>query len=270
VWHEASEARLCMRVLLPGCDRLMHVVQQARRLFDLGADALHIGSFLARNPRLADKVKQRPGLRVPGSWDGFELAVLAVLGQNLADAGSAPAIESLIKTFGRPMHLPLAGLTHLFPQPKMLVEADLEGVGIPAQQAHTISALAKAVLTGDLAFDSAKGGRCTLSHLRAFPGVGEETAAYIGMRALGDPDAFSSGSLPLRRAMASHRGIASPKEVTRIFEAYRPWRAYAAMHYWASMREPNRAPHPSSAARKNNARPIRPRSRAFRRTRVRP
>jgi AraC family transcriptional regulator of adaptative response / DNA-3-methyladenine glycosylase II len=265
VWHEASETRLSMRVLLPGCERLMQVVQRVRRLFDLGADALHIGSYLARDTRLAGMVMERPGLRVPGSWDGFELAVLAVLGQNLTAADPASAIEPLVKTFGRPVQVSLPGLSHLFPKPEILAEANLEGIGIPAQQAQTVAALAKAVMAGRLTFDSVKGARNTATQLHTLLGLEEDTSSYIAMRALGDPDAFSCKSLAFRRALASHRNPVSPEEVSRIFEGYRPWRAYAAMHHWTSMQQTARPAALPGISRNSNARSIRRRSTVFQR-----
>ena len=270
VWHEPSHARLSMRVLLPACNSLMQVVQRARRLFDLGADAVHVGSYLARDARLARIVMERPGLRVPGAWDGFELAVLGVLGQSLAAGNPAPAIGDLVKIFGRPLHVQIPGLTHLFPLPETLAEADLERLGISEQQALTIRAMAKAVLAGTLSFDSVRGVQDAAVQLQSLPGLEEDTAAYIAMRALGDPDAFSCASLALRRAIASHRSPVPSDEVARIFEAYRPWRAYAAMHYWTSMRQTDERIGPPGAARNRNARSIRRRSTAFRRPRLRP
>jgi AraC family transcriptional regulator of adaptative response / DNA-3-methyladenine glycosylase II len=270
VWQEAAESRLCMRVFLPGCGHLMQAVQRARRLFDLGADAQHIGSFLARDPQLANCVEQRPGLRVPGAWDGFEVAILAVLGQTLASAEPAPTIASLIKSFGRPLRVSLPGLTHLFPSPEILASANLERIGIPAGEAQIIAALSKDVVAGILSFDLLKSSRNTALQMQISTGLIEETAAYIAMRALGDPDAFSCTSEEFRSGLVPHRSSASLEEVARIFEGYRPWRAYAAMHYWASMKKVENPPQTNAATRKNIARPIRPRSRAFRRLRSRP
>jgi AraC family transcriptional regulator of adaptative response / DNA-3-methyladenine glycosylase II len=269
VRHEASHARLSMRVLLPGCDRLMQVVQRARRLFDLGADAVHIGSYLARDARLAGMVMARPGLRVPGAWDGFELAVLAMLGQKLDADEPSPAIGELIRTFGRPLDVPAPGLTHLFPQPGDLTEADLESVGISGQRANAVRALSKSVLAGAIAFDSVHGAMDPAMQLHTLLKLEDETAAYIAMRALGDPDAFSSTSMAFRKAVASHRSPTAPAEVLRIFEAYRPWRAYAAMHYWTAMQQGAARVGPPSAARNSSAGSIRRRSRASRHPRLR-
>ena len=265
VWHEASHARLSMRVFLPGCDRLMQVVQQARRVFDLGADAVHIGSFLARDKRLEKMVMERPGLRVPGAWNGFELAVLAILGQNLAASEPSPSIEPLVKTFGRPLQVPTRGLTHLFPGPETLAGADLGSIGIPAQQSRTIADLARGILAGEIVFDSIKGSRETISRLQSLLAPQEDVVAYIAMRALGDPDAFSRTDPEFRRAMASHRNPVLPEEVMRIFESYRPWRAYAAMHYWAWMQQTRREMRPAITARRSNARSIRRHNKVFRR-----
>lgn len=269
VRHEPSHARLSMRVLLSGCDPLMQVVQRARRMFDLGADALHIGTFLARDTRLAGLVAERPGLRVPGAWDGFELAVKAVLGENLDTFDPARTIGILVKTFGRPAQLPSPGLTHLFPRPETMSEANLESIGIPTQQALTINAVAKAVLAGTLTFDSVKGARDAASRLQSLPGMEEDTAAYIAMRALGDPDAFPCAGPAFRKALATYRSPVTAEEVTRIFEGYRPWRAYAAMHYCVSTRKAARQINPAGAPRKSTVKSIRRRSTAFRRPRFR-
>jgi AraC family transcriptional regulator of adaptative response / DNA-3-methyladenine glycosylase II len=270
VRRDARNARLSMRVLLPGCDRLMQVVQRARRLFDLGADAVHIGSYLARGPRLAGMVMARPGLRVPGAWDGFELAVLAILGQKLDEGEQSSIIGNLVGAFGRALDVRAPGLTHLFPQPGILAEADLESIGVSAPQANAIRALSKAVLAGTIAFDSVNGARDAAMQLHALLRLEDEIAAYISMRALGDPDAFSSTSMAFRKAVATHRSPVAAAEMLRIFEAYRPWRAYAAMHFWTSMQQTTRRAGPPSAARNSSARSIPRRSRAYRRPPLRP
>jgi AraC family transcriptional regulator of adaptative response / DNA-3-methyladenine glycosylase II len=265
VWHEASQERLSMRVLLPGCEALLQVVQRARHLFDLSADLLHIGEYLARNKRLAELVARRPGLRVPGAWNGFESAVLSVLGQSLTSPGNAPAIARLVEAFGRPLQTPAPSLTHVFPRPEDLAEADLEAIGIPADQANPIHALAKAVLSGALSLDSLKGARNAASQLHSIKGLTDEAIAYISMRALGDPDAFSCTELELRKALYPRRGLATPEEALRAFESYRPWRAYAAMHYWMSVQQDARSARRRRAAAKSNAGSIRRRSSVFRR-----
>jgi len=265
VWHEASQERLAMRVFVPGCEALLQVVQRARHLFDLGADLLHVGAYLARNTRLAELVAKRPGLRVPGAWNGFEVAVLAVMGQSLTARGGEPAIARLVETLGPPVQVPVPGLTHLFPKPEDLAEANLEAIGIPAGHANSVHALAKSVLSGALSFDSLKGTRNAASQLHSIPGLADEAIAYIAMRALGDPDAFSCAELEFQKALHPRRTPTPPEEVQRTFEAYRPWRAYAAMHYWMSAQQDGSRARGPRVSTTSNAGSIRRRSTAFRR-----
>ncbi len=251
VSDEPSESRLAMRVSLPSYDGLMEVVQRATRLFDLGADALHIGRHLSRDATLAAMVAERPGLRVPGVWDGFELAVRAVLGQQLTVVDSPALVERLVQTFGEPTDVPAPGLSRLFPKPGILAEANLADLGIPRQRAETIASLARAVLARKVAFDSYRGLRGILAALRLLPNMDENIVSYIAMRSVGEPDALSYADIGLRRALGAGRRTASPAEVLRTFEKFRPWRAYAAMYLWTATEQAERRIrwHPSSYAR---------------------
>jgi AraC family transcriptional regulator of adaptative response / DNA-3-methyladenine glycosylase II len=234
VCDEPDYARLLVRAILPRYDCLMQVVQRVRRLFDLGADALHVGRHLAQDARLAKILAERPGLRVPGAWDGFEVAVRAVLGQQLTVVDRPTLAERLVRTFGQSVQVPIRGLSHLFPRPEVLVEANLPSIGIRTQQAETIRSLARAVLVGKLRFDSRAGLEGTLSRLRVFPGLDDGVASYIAMRSLGEPDALPHTDRGLSQALATDRSPVSPTELVRIFERFRPWRAYAAMYLWAA------------------------------------
>jgi AraC family transcriptional regulator of adaptative response / DNA-3-methyladenine glycosylase II len=124
------------------------------------------------------------------------------------------------------------GLTHVFPRPEALVEADLAQIGIPAARAETLRALARAVATGSLTFHAAEGLDEAMARLVAIPGVGPWTAHYVAMRALGEPDAFPASDLGLRRALVRRDRMPSARELEELAEAWRPWRAYAAMHLW--------------------------------------
>jgi AraC family transcriptional regulator, regulatory protein of adaptative response / DNA-3-methyladenine glycosylase II len=234
VWDKPSDARLAMRVRLPKFDCLMQVVQRACRLFDLGADALHIGRHLGQDRKLASMVAERPGLRVPGTWDGFELAVRAVLGQQLTIIDSPTLVERMVETYGRSVEVQLPGLSHLFPQPKALAEANLSDLGIPSQRAETITSLARAVLARKLTFNGYQGTEGILAALRVLPYMDEGTMTYFAMRSLGEPDALPYTDLGLCRALGMIRGAVSPADLLRVFERFRPWRAYAAMHLWAT------------------------------------
>jgi AraC family transcriptional regulator of adaptative response / DNA-3-methyladenine glycosylase II len=229
-----GEDQLEMRVCLPAYDGLIRIVERARCIFDLGADPLQISSALRRSPLLAARVRRAPGLRVPGAWDAFELAVRAVLGQQVSVKGATTLAGRLVRGFGRPVEGLGEGLTHLFPAPEALAEADLARIGIPAARAETLRTLARAVAAGSLRLDAAQGLDEAVARLVAIPGIGAWTAHYVAMRALGEPDAFPASDLGLRRALASGGIAPSTRELERLAEAWRPWRAYAAVALWTS------------------------------------
>jgi AraC family transcriptional regulator of adaptative response / DNA-3-methyladenine glycosylase II len=234
VWDEPSQARLAMRVSLPKYDCLMQVVQRACRLFDLGADSLHIGRHLGRDQGLASMVAERPGLRVPGAWDGFELAVRAVLGQQLTIVDSPMLVERMIYKFGQSIDVQVPGLSYLFPKPEILAGANLTDLGIRGARAETITSLARAVLAREITFDVYHPSESTLAALRLLPNMDKATTSYIAMRSLGETDVLPATDLGMCRALRPGRGAVSPADLLRIFEKLRPWRAYAALHLWAT------------------------------------
>jgi AraC family transcriptional regulator of adaptative response / DNA-3-methyladenine glycosylase II len=240
VWHEAHHARLSMRVIISNCDCLMQVVQRARRMFDLEADTVHIEQHLSQDARLARMLAERPGLRLPGAWDGFELAVRAILGQQLTVVDTPVLAQRLVRAFGRPVQTPIHGLSHVFPRPEILAEANLTNIGVPADQAATICSLAHAVLAGKLAFNSSKSLKGALSRLHGHPGLNESVASYIAMRSCGEPDSLPHTDRGLRQALATDGRPVSPAELLRIFRTFKPWRAYAAMHFSAAMQKSGR------------------------------
>lgn len=224
-----------LRIRFPEPRLLLLVVERARRIFDLGADPGEIGKQLRRDTRLRPLVSARPGLRVPGAWDGFELAVRAVLGQQVSVKGATTLAGRLAHAFGQPMN----GLGHeelpvLFPAPETLAEAELTRIGLPRARADAIRELARATLDGRVAFDSSAGLEGFADRMTALPGIGAWTAQYVAMRALGEPDAFPAGDLGLRKALERGGRQMKPAELEREAEAWRPWRAYAAMHLWTS------------------------------------
>jgi AraC family transcriptional regulator of adaptative response / DNA-3-methyladenine glycosylase II len=243
-WDQPGHQRLAIRVILPRYDGLMQVVHRARRLFDLGADTLHIGRHLAQDSRLATMVTERPGLRTPGAWDGFELAVRATLGQQVTVVDAPELAERLVEAYGQPVQVPIGGLSRLFPRPEVLAEANLAALGIPIEQADSIRSLARAVVTRKVNFDDYDVLEDALSKLRALTNVDESVASYIAMRSLGAPDAFPYSDPGLRRALAPDQRAVSPAELARAFNKYRPWRAYAAMHLWAATQQAGRSIHP--------------------------
>src|SRR5256886_943889 len=203
----AGEPHLVMRVRRR---RLPEVVERARRLFDLAAGPVRIADHLAGSPELAPLVARRPGLRVPGAWDAFELAVRAVLGQQVTVRGATTLAGRLVRAFGRPLDRAEDGLTHLFPRPETLADADLASIGLPRARAATIRGLARGVARGEIALDASRGLEDAVARLAAVPGIGAWTAHYIAMRAFGEPDAFPAADLGLRRALGNGAGPLAP------------------------------------------------------------
>jgi 3-methyladenine DNA glycosylase/8-oxoguanine DNA glycosylase len=196
-------------------------------MFDLNADWTAIVQSLRTDPVLVTQVDSAPGLRVPGCWNGFELATRAILGQQITVKGATVLAGRMVSNFGKPF--PSGnGLTHLFPTPAVLADAKLTWIGLTGARAETIRALARAVSDGKLTFDGVVDSDALLNRLCEIPGIGKWTAQYVAMRALGEPDAFPPGDLGLLRAV----GLEDSRELERHAEAWRPWRAYAAMHLW--------------------------------------
>ena len=229
---DAKAAFVVLTLRLSRVDALQTIVARARRLFDLDADPREINRQLARSPALAGLVKQRPGLRIPGAWDGFELAVRAILGQQVSVRGATTLAGRLVAKFGAPLaETSEPGLTHLFPTASVLASADVAAIGLPRARAEAIRALARAAADGTLALDAGLELDALIAKLCEIPGVGPWTAHYVAMRACGETDAFPAGDLVLRRAYGG-----APKESALLAasEAWRPWRAYAALQLWAA------------------------------------
>lgn len=207
-------------------DQLAPVVQRSRQLLDLDADPEVIDGQLALSPELRAMVSSRPGLRLAGAYDPFEVAVHAVLQQGTTPSAAAVSAGRLAARFGTPLVEPSSPITHLFPRPGRLAGADLEGVGISRKKAATVTALATAVESGTLTIDGSVDPAVAMQQLLAVPGVGAHTATIIAVRALRDPDAFP-------RADARVRGFVS-RIAPSVAEDWHPWRGYAAMHIWAA------------------------------------
>ncbi|MEX0658139.1 MAG: Ada metal-binding domain-containing protein [Egibacteraceae bacterium] len=225
-------ARLVVR-LGPAAD-LAGIVRGVRALADLDTDPAAVGAVLGGDPLLAPMVAARPGLRVPGSVDGFECAVRAVLGQQVSVAGAITLATRLVRRHGQALAAPDGTLTHRFPTPEALTDADLSGLGITGTRIQALRALASAVATGDLVLDGRGDHAAVTARLQALPGFGPWTAGYVAMRALRDPDALPVGDLGLRRALEAREGASTPADLATRAEAWRPWRAYAAMHLWTA------------------------------------
>jgi AraC family transcriptional regulator of adaptative response / DNA-3-methyladenine glycosylase II len=214
---------------------LPDLIARLRRVFDLAADPLAISAHLAKDPLLSPLVAKRPGLRVPGGWDGFELAVRAVLGQHISVRAAVRLAARLVARYGLPMAAPTAGLTHFFPRAEVLANADLSTLGMPKSRARTLSAVAAAVISMPDVFGPHCGLEEAVERLRAIRGVGEWTAQYIALRQLREPDAFPASDLGVLRALADEHGQRPrAREVLARAESWRPFRAYAAQQLWSA------------------------------------
>src|SRR5450432_884102 len=221
-------------VRFPKLSALPQIIARLRRVFDLAADPDAIALQLVKDPTLAPLVAARPGLRVPGAWDGFELAVRAVLGQQITVPGAIRLAGKLVARHGAPLARPEANLTHLFPEPARLARAELSALGMPSTRAAALSAVAAAVVADPDLLAAGRGLEDAIAQLRALPGIGEWTAQYIAMRQLREPDAFPAADVGLMRALASADGRRpSASALLARAEQWRPWRAYAAQHLWA-------------------------------------
>ena len=228
------EARLRVQVKLSSHEHLLQVIERVRRIFDVGADPLQIAHYLSRFRELKSLLESRPGLRVPGVWDGFEFAVRTILDHQLRNDNPVEVIAELVRVFGRPIRSSVIGLNHLFPQPENLAEADLSVVGIRGGCAKAITALSRAIVQGKFTFETSKSLEDTLSRLEAIRGIGERESHHIAMRAFGEPDALPFYDHELRLAVSDRGFPVSPAELLRVSESWRPWRAYAAMHLWTA------------------------------------
>ena len=220
---DGDRPEILARIRVEDVASIASVVAGCRRLLDLDGDPAAVDELLAADPLLAASVRRHPGLRVPGAANGFELAVRAVLGQQVSLAAARTLLGRIVAQWGEPLPEAQGGITHRFPAPTVLAAAELESVGLTGARARTVRALAAAV-AGGLRLDPSADRQEVRRALLALPGIGDWTTEYIAMRALQDPDAFPATDLVLRRRL----GPAGAE----LSQRWRPWRAYAAMHLW--------------------------------------
>jgi AraC family transcriptional regulator of adaptative response / DNA-3-methyladenine glycosylase II len=226
---------LNVTVDFPRVNALPAIIARVRRVFDLAADPAVIGAHLREDPKLAPLIAARPGLRVPGAWDGFELAVRAILGQQITVGAATRLAGILANTFGEKLANPQPDLTRAFPSATTIAKADLSVLGMPGARIRSLTSLAAAVAADPHIFGARRGLDEAITQLRGLSGIGEWTAQYIAMRELREPDAFPASDIGLLRAMADKDGTRpTPAWLSARAEKWRPWRAYAALHLWAS------------------------------------
>ena len=237
VSHQPDRESLSVRILVANVRLLPAIVCRVRRLFDLGADIETIDSHLSADSILAPLVARRPGLRAPGGWDGFEIAVRAVLGQQITVAAARRYAGQLVKRHGCVVPEALRihpQLAHAFPTPERLANNPI-GLAMPAARLRAAKAVAEAAMADPNLFRPAGDIDKTISKLLKISGVGEWTANYIALRANRETDAFpASDAGLLRGAAALHGEKTSSVDLLARAESWRPWRAYAAQHLWSA------------------------------------
>jgi AraC family transcriptional regulator of adaptative response / DNA-3-methyladenine glycosylase II len=238
VTHLPQRQSLGVTIRFPNVRSLPAIVTRVRRVFDLGADIETIDAHLSRDPLLASLVAQRPGLRAPGGWDGFELAVRAILGQQITVTSARRLAGQLVALHGKTISSADSGhpgLTRAFPTAKRLALAKSIGLGMPTARQASLKALAEATVADPNLFRPFGTIEEAIARLRTIRGVGEWTAQYIALRAIREMDAFPASDIGLLRCAAKMDGARSTSaSLLDRAESWRPWRAYAAQHLWAA------------------------------------
>lgn len=219
----------------PAREAVLEIGARVRRLFDLDADVPSITTQFAEDALLAPLVEKRPGLRVPGCWDRFELALRAVLGQQVSVAAARTLAGRLVARFGEALPDDLVdgtGITHVFPTPQSLIGQELMPIGLTTRRAETLADVIDLFASPDC---DQKSGDELIAIMTAIKGIGPWTLNYFGLRGLGDPDAFPAADLGILKASGMGGGPDKPKALESISENWRPWRAYAAQYLWSAL-----------------------------------
>ncbi|MBX3724944.1 MAG: DNA-3-methyladenine glycosylase 2 family protein [Xanthomonadales bacterium] len=230
---DAQALRLRLQGVPPAA--LQGVVATVRRVFDLDAEPQAVNGVLSGDPLLAASVQRHPGLRLPGAWDGFETAVRAVLGQQVSVAAARTLATRLLERIG----VPCGDGGRLFPGPAALLDADLGGLGLTGARMATLRTVAVALLEGRVDFSPGQALESFVARWTALPGIGTWTAHYLALRVLGHPDAFPADDLVLRRVAGGAAGPIAAGALAARAKAWRPWRAYGAVHLWRAATPPS-------------------------------
>jgi AraC family transcriptional regulator of adaptative response / DNA-3-methyladenine glycosylase II len=241
VHNNADKCRLVVEVASEGGGAALYLLnQRLRRLFDLDADCEEITAQLGQDPLLARQIARAPGVRLPGAWDPFEYALRAILGQQISVAAATTIAGRVVARYGDSFR-DAAGEEHrLFPSAQQLADADFDGLGLTRARAQTLREFVAATLDGRVNFaETELDNWC--AQVTALPGIGDWTAHYIAMRGLSMPDAFPASDLGILQALATDGEKAKPKQALARAENWRPWRAYAALLLWQSLKQGDEA-----------------------------
>jgi AraC family transcriptional regulator of adaptative response / DNA-3-methyladenine glycosylase II len=239
VTHVPEQASLLAKVHLPRSSVLPAIIARIRRMFDLGAEPTAISEALSADRLLAPLVEARPGMRVPGAWDGFEIAVRAILGQHISVKAATRVAARLVAALGRPVNEPAlpTGPSFLFPRPAQFAPGALSVLQLPRARLSALVNLAEAARADSRLFEPRGSLPESVAALRRIAGIGEWTAQYIAMRALGESDAFLAGDVGLQRKLAGHGPRPAARQLLARAERWRPWRAYAMLYLWTAEHE---------------------------------
>ena len=227
-----TEHSVMLQIIFPDTRHLYHTVEKVRLLFDLKADSEEIERFLRNDPLLKKVVKKNPGTRVTGCWDGLEVTVRAILGQQVTVKAATTLAGRVAERYGENYKGSSAYLTRVFPSAEKLANADLSGMGIVGQRISAIKTIAAKIATGEIIFDGVLETEEFVRRLCEIKGIGDWTAHYVALRVLSDPDAFPYSDLILRRAATNNQETLTPKALLKIAQAWRPWRGYAVIFLW--------------------------------------
>jgi AraC family transcriptional regulator of adaptative response / DNA-3-methyladenine glycosylase II len=232
--HAPEECALRVKIRFPELNALPGIIARVRRMFDLSADPGAINAVLGRDPLLKRLISARPGLRLPGAWDGFELAIRAVLGQQITVRAATNLAARIVAELGMPAEdkLGVPGLTHAFPRPESFRAIENVRLGMPRARAAALANVAAAAIANVRLFDPYRDLDEAVARLCEIGGIGEWTAQYIAMRGLGETDAFLAGDVGVQKWFAVDGKRLRPPDMLARAEAWRPWRAYAVLHLW--------------------------------------
>ena len=259
VSHAPARHALQVEIVCDHVRMLPLIAARLHRVFDVDADTETIAAHLSNDAMLARAVRSRPGLRCPGGWDPFEIAVRAVLGQQVSVAAARKLAAQLVRLCGTQIQRSDTALTHAFPSAQQVAGADLSALGMPAARRATLAALARAAIADPKLFEASDTLEESIARLRSIPGIGEWTAQYIALRGLHHPDAFPASDIGILRGAESLLGAKlSQKELEARAERWRPWRGYAAQHLWSYDAAYAKQRMKTTRSRKAPAQPARP------------
>lgn len=231
--------RLCLKVTieLDCANQLIMVLEKVQRLFDLMADPIDIIQCLQADKEMLMMVAQNPGQRVPGCWEPFEMAVRAIVGQQISVKSATTLMGKIANTYGQK-----TDMGRVFPDANDLFQVDVTQLSMPVKKAQAIKDMSQAVVDGSVDFTVGNDPANLMHQLQNIKGIGPWTAQYIAMRALGDSDAFLEGDLVLAKVAKRCLGIQCNKELTERSKEWQPYRAYACMHLWRQAAQLNDVP----------------------------